>query len=132
MATWLYLDLEDEREVFAEQIVGAANTPLSFTDGGYLELEDDDLAEELALRKRHIHVAANHPDADSSEASTSDEGADGDADEAFDPFEFVDRTPMDDIIEDLQSGEYDDRLDAIEDAADRQGVLNTIDERRES
>lgn len=44
---------------------------------------------------------------------------------------FVDRTPLSKVVEDLESGDYDGHLDAIEAAAERQGVLDEVAERRE-
>jgi hypothetical protein len=54
-----------------------------------------------------------------------------DADAEFDAAAFVARTPMGDVVENLETGEYDDHLDAIEAAADRKGVLETVADRRE-
>lgn len=76
------------------------------------------------------------------EDQTDDETAD-DSDEVgqvapedFDAVAFVDRTPMGDVIADLESGAYDTYLDAIEAAEaehrDRDGVADAIADRRET
>lgn len=89
-------------------------------------------------------VDAEAADADSAESgadTSSDANTDATADsESSGEFEsaeaFVDRTPMDDVIADLESGQYDDNLDAIEqaesDGRDRDGVHEAIDARREA
>lgn len=59
---------------------------------------------------------------------------DGEWSPDFDPDAFVDRTPMSEVIDDLETGEYDDVLDLIEDAEedgrDRDGVADAIEARR--
>lgn len=69
---------------------------------------------------------AEEADAESESESEAD-GFPGDFEDAKD---FVDRTPMERVINDLETGEYDAHLDEIETAADRQGVQDAIDERR--
>ena len=49
----------------------------------------------------------------------------------FDAAGFVNRTPMDDVVDDIESGDYDDHLEAIKEAADREGVQDAVSERRE-
>lgn len=89
-------------------------SPLEFDEDGYAEVDDEEAAELCAALHRDIRV----------------EPAFSGADE-FDAEAFVDRTPMDDVVADLESGDYDDNLEAIEESADRQGVLEAIDQRRE-
>jgi len=64
-----------------------------------------------------------------------DAGEDAGEDEAdFDADAFVDRTPVTDVATDIRSGDYDDRLDAIEaaerDDRDRDTVYEAIESRR--
>ncbi len=71
-------------------------------------------------------------DADEGETDSDDEEAsDGDG---FDAEAFVDRSPMDDVIEDIEAGGADEYLDAVqaaeEDGRDRVGVQDAIGERR--
>jgi len=60
----------------------------------------------------------------------TDEGS-----ESFDAAAFVDRTPMEGVVTDIESGEYDAHLDTIEaaeaEARDRQGVADAVAARRE-
>lgn len=67
-------------------------------------------------------------DSDSETEAESDD-SDTDSDE-FDAEAFVDRTPMGNVIADIESGDYDDHLDEIEAVAQRQGVTNAVDDRR--
>jgi hypothetical protein len=89
-------------------------------DGEVLVVDDGDEAAALVERHPNIHWADGEP------SVSGDGGA-----EDFDVAAFVDRTPMDDVVADIKSGEYDAHLDAIEAEASRQGVLDTIDGRRE-
>lgn len=57
----------------------------------------------------------------------TDDDSDADTDEID---ELLDGT-VEDVRDALESGDYDDRLDEIEDRADRQGVVDAADDRRE-
>lgn len=74
-------------------------------------------------------IAASDAAQNDTTATHSDDGS------TFDAAVFVDRVPQDDVIADIESGEYDAHLDAIEAAEtegkERNGVLDTIDARRE-
>ena len=61
---------------------------------------------------------------------TDDTSEDVDEESGFDAEEFVDRKPMDDVIEDIHAGEADDHLTAVQDAAERVGVSDAVGERR--
>lgn len=68
--------------------------------------------------------------------STDEEDVDDEPDnDDFDAEWFVDRTPQDEVVADIETGEYDDVLDAIEAAEeagrDRNGVADAIEARRE-
>ena len=73
---------------------------------------------------------ADESEADESEADESHESAADD----FDAESFVDRTPMADVVGDIESGDYDAHLDAIARAEtegrDRNGVADAIAARR--
>jgi len=59
----------------------------------------------------------------------SDDDEDGD-DGGFDVEAFLDRTPVDDVVEDIHAGEVDDHLDAVAEAAERVTVQDAVGERR--
>jgi len=75
---------------------------------------------------------ADHTEADASETDES-ESHESAADD-FDAESFVDRTPMADVVGDIESGDYDAHLDAIARAEtegrDRNGVADAIAARR--
>ena len=106
------------------------------------ELEAEDYATAATLVERYtVEWPDGDPDPDESEveaaveaeaeAEAEDEDADDEADEEFYASEFVDRTPMSRVIDDIESGDYDEHLDAIESEASRRGVLDAVDARRE-
>lgn len=74
-----------------------------------------------------------------SEDETETEPAENETDdsdaELEDAREFVDRTPMDKVVEDIEAGEADEHLEAVRTAEvedrDRDGVLSAIDAREE-
>lgn len=87
--------------------------------------------ETLEQYPRRLERVEDEPDADGDEGSdTGDETP-----TALDVGAFVDRTPMEDVIADIESGEYDDHLDGIQsaeaDGRGRKGVLDAIQARRE-
>lgn len=71
---------------------------------------------------------------DTSERSDEDDSGGGGGGE-FSAFDFVSRTPMSRVIEDIESGDYDDHLDDIHNAEtyekNRNGVKEAIMERRD-
>jgi len=104
------------------QILGD-ESPVEFDEDGRAGPLEDDIAEKLAAMDRHVELG---------ERVRPDQGEDADSSEAqFDAAEFVDRTPMEDVIGDIESGDYDEHLDAIEEEASRDGVEDAVDERRE-
>lgn len=52
-------------------------------------------------------------------------------DDAFDAESFLDRIPMTTVVEDIESGEADEHLDALAEQADRQGVQDAISDRQD-
>lgn len=81
------------------------------------------------------HTASDSPETDESgtNESEADESYESAADD-FDAESFVDRTPMADVVGDIESGDYDAHLDAISRAEtegrDRNGVADAIAARR--
>lgn len=120
-------------ELRNQQVLGD-DSPLEFDDDGYAEVDDPEVADKLLTMHRHIarggHGPSGSPDASTSGKSES-EGEIGE----FDAESFVDRTPMETVVDDIISGDYDAHLDAIEAAEDagrdRDGVADAIDDRRE-
>lgn len=107
------------------QVLGD-DSPLEFDENGYAWVDDEEVAQKVAALHKHVTVepAVAEP--------TSDEVEDEEEPAEFDAAAFVDRTPMSDVVEDLESGDYDAHLDAIEEVADRQGVQDAIEHRREA
>lgn len=111
---WIRHDSGHQTTIKNEQALGSAS-PLQTDEDGYAEIDDEEAAEMLVILDGHIDFADPPTEDDSLDAET-----------------FVDRTPMADVIDDLETGEYDDYLDAIESAADRQGVIEAVEARREA
>lgn len=96
-----------------------------------LQEERDDLAAEVD-RLRGLEdqvrdaeqIEDDEPDASGGEVVDEDDHAEA----------FVDRTPMSDVVDDIEAGTVDEALDAVETAEkqgrDRKGVKNAIKERR--
>lgn len=116
---YLKHDSGDAAELRNRQVLGE-DSPLQFDEDGYAEV-DDVVGEKLLAMHRHVEHAGRGPTAGTTDAS----------DEAFDAEAFIDRTPMETVIQDLETGAYDDHLDAVEAVAERQGVLDAVDDRRE-
>lgn len=98
-------------------------SPLETDADGYAQVADEAAAELLATLDPNVELA-------SAPAPDDEPGNEDSADDEFDAEAFVDRTPMSDVIDDLESGAYDEHLDAIEAAAERVGVQDAIDARR--
>jgi hypothetical protein len=106
-------------------------------DDGVATVADEARAEAIADRYAAI-VYAGAADADSGEdgdgvggegGETDDET--GDEEHTFDAAAFVDRTPMADVVEDIESGEVDAHLEEIAATADRVGVQDAVETRME-
>jgi len=119
---WVHHDSHGQTTIVNEQALGP-ESPLETDEDGYAEVEDDEVAELLAAMDAHVGVVGppGH--------GTSDES------DEFDAGSFVDRTPMEEVISDIESGDYDGHLDVIEAAEvedrGRTGVANAIADRRE-
>ena len=111
------------------------------------ESDSGDQEEEVELDEDELSLASEGPDleddtddhteserAAAAEGDTDDADDEGDGNE-FDAQSFVDRTPQREVIDDIESGEYDEYLDEIaaaeESARDRRGVERAVNERRD-
>lgn len=110
---WIRHDSHEQTTIKNRQALGP-ESPLETDDDGCAEVDDEEAAELLAALD--AHVTYNPARAGS---------------EQFDAAAFVDRTPMDAVISDIRSGDYDEHLDAIDAEASRQGVQDAIDARRD-
>lgn len=119
-----------------------------------VEDEDDGQEEEVDLDEDELSLTSNEPDleddtddqteseraaaeADADADADADDGDDSDEDveDEFDAQSFVDRTPQREVINDIETGEYDEYLEEIADAEesgrDRRGVASAIESRRD-
>jgi hypothetical protein len=111
---WIHHESGEQTVIKNGQALGP-ESPLETDEAGYAEVEDEDRAALLTTLDPNV-VRTSEPDTD---------------DDEFDAAEFVDRTPMDVVIDDIESGDVDDHLEAIKEAADREGVQDAVSERRE-
>jgi hypothetical protein len=118
-------------EVRNQQVLGD-DSPLEFEEDGYAEV-DDERGEMLLTMHRHIERGGHGPQTD--DEGEAEEAEDVDEDAGFDAEAFVDRTPMDDVVDDIEAGEADGHLDGVEAAEeadrDRNGVMDAIEDRRD-
>lgn len=94
-----------------------SNERLTVEDGEIV-VKDGDLAAAIDEAYGALTLV-EEPDADESNG------------DAFDAESFLDRVPMTDVIEDIESGEADDHLDALAEQAGRQGVQDAIADRQD-
>jgi len=111
---WIRHESGEQTVIKNGQALGP-ESPLETDEAGLAEVEDEDRAALLTTLDPNV-VRTSEPDTD---------------DDEFDAAEFVDRTPMDDVVGDIESGDVDDHLEAIKEAADREGVQDAVSERRE-
>lgn len=113
---------------------------LEIFPGTEIEVEDSD-AKEHYLDRGFVVVepdggdggdadAGSEGSADAEAESGSDDG-DG-SEDGFDAEAFADRTPVSDVVDDIEDGKVDDHLDAIADADDRVTVEAAIEDRQEA
>ncbi|MWG34825.1 hypothetical protein [Halomarina oriensis] len=110
---------------------GAVRNPLDEDEhidvvDGTVTVDDADLAR--ALDREYDVLTLTEPVEDETEESTVQ---DEDLDEAFDVEGFLDRTPMSEVTEDIADGMVDDQLDQVEAHAEREGVRDAVEARRE-
>lgn len=78
-----------------------------------------------------VSVEKETPGTDGTDEDEAPDEAEPEADDSeFDVGEFLDRTPVDDVVEDIHAGEADEYLEAVAEAADRVTVQDAIGERR--
>lgn len=105
-------------------------------DGDGVEVDDeatpepDDVTIEGGATDDDVEEAVDDAEDDGEDGDDADD--EGEWEEDFDAADFVDRTPMSEVVEDIETGLYDDHLDAIEAEADRVGVQEAVDARREA
>jgi hypothetical protein len=114
---------ERQPDYSGELTLGLAPDGALRFDDGVATVADQAQAEAIADRYAAVVYAGAGDEVDEGAAGTDEE-------DAFDAAAFVDRTPMEDVVQDIESGEYDEHLDAIETAAERNGVQDAIDGRR--
>jgi hypothetical protein len=127
---YLTHDSGSEVTVKNAQVLGD-ESPLEFDDDGRAGPVADELAETVAAMDAHIAVGERVRDHSAADDGGADHEDDVDEDDAFDAAAFVDRTPMDDVVEDIESGEVDAHLEEIAAAADRVGVQDAVETRME-
>jgi hypothetical protein len=95
-----------------------------------------DVDEEMAAylcEERGDFCLADEADGDDNEGDGVDEANDENVwnrtKAAVDPEAFLDRTPMSEVVEDIAGGDVDGILGEVEDAAERKGVLEAIEQR---
>lgn len=81
------------------------------------------------LGERDDFEAVDVQDTESREIGEDDQD-DDESDDGFDAAEFVDRTPVEIPVEDIEAGDVDDHLDAVAEAAERVTVEDAIGQRR--
>ncbi len=108
---------------------------LTFEPGDEKEV-DRETAEHLSDQEEFVvsvekKCARADDDDDDSEADSDDDQGDGGDEDGFEAAAFVDRTPMDDVVDDIHAGEADEHLDELDELDDlRVGVQDAIGERR--
>lgn len=128
----------DEEAVFRNaQVLGSEDPVLEFnSEGRSVRPLKEEVAEQLSAMHRHVALAERVHDANTTSDGAKDTaGEDTESDrenssKAFDAEEFVDRTPMSEVVDDIENGEADGHLNAVEAEASRQGVLDAVDSRR--
>lgn len=92
--------------------------------------------EVIEVRERIYEEFSHSFDSVGNTQTTHGAQSSGGAGSPSDPRAFVDRTPMQKVIADIETGDYDSHLDAIEAAEKersnpRTGVLDAMEDRRE-
>ncbi|MFB6237523.1 MAG: hypothetical protein ABEH81_04045 [Halopenitus sp.] len=95
-----------------------------FEVGDQADVDDSDLLEHLTEVRGDFEIVDEEDD-----TATDDEEAEAEA-ETFDVGEFLDRTPVDDVVENIAAGEADGHLDEVAEEASRVTVQDAVGERR--
>lgn len=105
---------------------GAIRNPLDADD--YLTIDDD----ELVVEDGELAAAIDKSFPALTLVEEPDEGDTDESDGEFDAESFLDRTPMDDVIEDIESGMVDAHLSELSAQAERKGVKEALAARSEA
>lgn len=106
-------------------VLGGDARTLVCEPGDTIDVSDGDVADHYIDRGFEGVAPASPPDdTDDADASTGES-------EAFDPAAFVDRTPVEDVVDDIEAGAADGHLDAVAAADDRKMVHDAVDARRQ-
>lgn len=125
--------------------VEVSDVPLDVLPGSTVTVADGDVADHYQDRGFEVVDESDHDHADDADGSQADEDADESADESpddadaddadgddgFDAEAFTDRTPVSDVVDDIEAGEADDHLDAVYDADDRVTVQKAVEDRKD-
>jgi hypothetical protein len=103
-----------------------------FDPGDEKDVDDDDLVDYLADHEDFevLGDSARSAPENVEESSADESTADDVGNKEFDAGAFLDRTPVEDVADDIRAGEADANLDAIADEASRVTVQDAIGERR--
>lgn len=115
---------------------------LDVPPGGTVDVDDTDTVDHYLTRgfERVDDGADGSAPDDSAEEPASDDadprGDDAETDFDVDGFDtvddFISRTPVSDVVDDIESGMVDDYLPAVADADDRVTVQRAVDNRQEA
>jgi len=109
------------------------DTAAHYKDRGFVAVDDgpqDPSADDEAdSESRDSGDEAAAPDGDNSDDEAGGD-SDDDDDDTFNVESFLDRTPVDVVVEDIEQGQVDDHLDTVEAAADRVTVERAVDDRQ--
>lgn len=108
------------------------DSTLTVSPGQTISVDDPDVASHY--QDRGFVAVDGGSDGSDPGGSTSEDGIDGgsSADDDFDVESFVDRTPVSDVVEDIEAGDVDGHLDAVEATADRVSVEQAVEDRRDA
>ena len=101
---------------------------ITFEPGDEKEV-DRDVANHLSDHD-DFEVTVEKDAVDEPEDETDSDDAEEEDTDGFDAAAFVDRTPVDDVVDDIEAGEADGHLEAVQEAADRVGVEDAAGQRR--
>jgi len=100
-----------------------ADPPMVVRPGDVISADDSDIVD------HYIGRGFDRVDDDSDDAGGPDGDADTDGD--FDVDAFVDRTPVSNVVDDIEAGQADGHLDAVAEADERATTQKAVEDRRE-
>lgn len=120
------------------------DAPLTVRSGETVDVDDSDVVEHY-LDRGFERVDDGADDADSDDTADADTVDDSDAEqsaddgevdlpdpEEFDVGAFLDRTPVSDVVDDIEAGKADGYLDAVDAEASRVTVTQAVDDRKDA